>query len=50
MPFDMTLVQRGARLRRSPFFDATQRYGAKGFDAFLAKLDGYAEVHTRDAE
>ena len=34
MPFDMTLVQRGARLRRSPFFDATQRYGAKGYTVY----------------
>jgi len=30
-PFDMSLVQRGARLRRSPFFEATQRYGPVGF-------------------
>ena len=30
----MTLVQRGARLRRSPFFDATQRYGAKGYTVY----------------
>lgn len=29
--FDMSLVQRGARLRRSPFFSATQRYGARGY-------------------
>ena len=34
MPFDMTLVQRGARLRRSPFFDATQRHGAKGYTVY----------------
>src|ERR671919_131682 len=33
-PFDMTLVQRGARLRRSPFFEATQRYGPKGFTVY----------------
>jgi aminomethyltransferase len=49
--FDMQLVQRGARLRRTPFFEATQRYGAKGytvynhmffpihFDAFEAEYD-----------
>jgi glycine cleavage system aminomethyltransferase T len=33
-PFDMTLVQRGARLRRSPFFEATQRYGPRGFTVY----------------
>jgi len=33
-PFDMRLVQRGARLRRSPFFEATQRYGAQGFTTY----------------
>jgi glycine cleavage system aminomethyltransferase T len=33
-PFDMTLVQCGARLRRSPFFEATQRYGPKGFTVY----------------
>ena len=32
--FDMNLVQRGARLRRSPFFDATQRHGAKGYTVY----------------
>jgi aminomethyltransferase len=32
--FDMTLVQRGARLRRSPFFEATQRYGAQGYTVY----------------
>lgn len=32
--FDMSLVQRGARLRRSPFFEATQRYGAKGYTVY----------------
>src|SRR5258708_10318485 len=26
--FDMSVVQQGARLRRSPFYEATQRYGA----------------------
>jgi aminomethyltransferase len=34
MPFDMSLVQRGARLRRSPFFEATQRWGAKGYTVY----------------
>jgi glycine cleavage system aminomethyltransferase T len=33
-PFDMSLVQRGARLRRSPFFEATQRYGPKGYTVY----------------
>src|ERR1051326_1486626 len=33
-PFDMTLVQRGARLRRSSFFEATQRYGPRGFTVY----------------
>jgi aminomethyltransferase len=33
-PFDMSMVQRGARLRRSPFFDATQRWGPKGFTVY----------------
>jgi aminomethyltransferase len=34
MPFDMALVQRGARLRRSPFFEATQRYGARAYTVY----------------
>jgi aminomethyltransferase len=34
MPFDMSLVQRGARLRRSPFFEATQRHGAKAYTVY----------------
>ena len=34
MPFDMNLVQRGARLRRSPFFAATQRHGAKAYTVY----------------
>jgi glycine cleavage system aminomethyltransferase T len=33
-PFDMSLVQRGARLRRSPFYEATQRYGPTGFTVY----------------
>src|SRR5712691_9248689 len=33
-PFDLTLVQRGARLRRSPYFEATQRYGPRGFTVY----------------
>ncbi len=34
MAFDMSLVQRGARLRRTPFFEATQRYGPKGYTVY----------------
>jgi glycine cleavage system aminomethyltransferase T len=33
-PFDMSLVHRGARLRRSPYFEATQRYGPRGFTVY----------------
>jgi glycine cleavage system aminomethyltransferase T len=32
--FDMRLIQRGARLRRTPFFAATQRYGARGYTVY----------------
>ena len=32
--FDMRLIQRGARLRRSPFFDATHRYGCKAYTVY----------------
>ena len=34
VPFDMSLVQRGARLRRTPFFAATQRSGARGYTVY----------------
>lgn len=34
MAFDMSQVQRGARNRRTPFFEATQRYGPKGFTVY----------------
>jgi aminomethyltransferase len=49
--FDMSLVQRGARLRRSPYYEATQRHGPIGytvynhmlfpirFDSFEAEFD-----------
>ena len=33
-PFDMETVQRGARLRRSPFYEATQRHDPKGFTVY----------------
>jgi len=32
--FDMSLVQRGARLRRSPYFDATLRHGCRGYTIY----------------
>jgi glycine cleavage system aminomethyltransferase T len=32
--FDMSLVQRGARIRRTPYYEATQRYGPKGFTVY----------------
>jgi aminomethyltransferase len=32
--FDMTRIQRGARLQRSPFFEATQRYGCWGYTVY----------------
>ena len=31
---DMAKVQRGARLRRSPYFEATQRYGCWGYTVY----------------
>ncbi len=34
MPFDMSLVQRGARNRRTPYHEATQRYDPKGFTVY----------------
>ena len=34
VPFDMRLIQRGARLRRTPYFAATQRYGAKAYTVY----------------
>jgi aminomethyltransferase len=33
-PFDMGLVQRGARNRRTPYYEATQRYGPRGFTVY----------------
>jgi aminomethyltransferase len=33
-PFDMSLVQRGARCRRTPYYEATQRYSPKGFTVY----------------
>lgn len=33
-PFDMSLVQCGARLRRSPYYEAEQRHGPKGYTVY----------------
>src|SRR6266545_952180 len=33
-PFDMSLVQCGARLRRSPFYQAEQHYGPKAYTVY----------------
>jgi aminomethyltransferase len=56
--FDMALVQRGARLRRTPYFEATQRHGAQGytvynhmlfpirFDSFDAEFDALLNAVT----
>src|SRR5262245_2661758 len=32
--FDMALIQRGARLRRSPYFEATLRHGARRYTVY----------------
>jgi aminomethyltransferase len=32
--FDMSLIQCGARLRRTPYFESTQRYGAKAYTVY----------------
>ncbi len=34
MIFDPALIQRGARLRRSPYFEATQRAGCRGYTVY----------------
>ena len=34
MAFDMALVQRGARNRRTPYYEATQKYDPKGFTVY----------------
>ena len=33
-PFDMSLVQRGARNRRTPYYEATQKYGPQGYTVY----------------
>jgi glycine cleavage system T protein len=32
--FDLSLITRGARIRRSPFFEATQKYGCKSYTVY----------------
>lgn len=34
MPFDMRLIQQGARLRRSPYFEATERAGCRAYTVY----------------
>ena len=34
MIFDPALIQRGARLKRSPYFDATQKAGCRGYTVY----------------
>ena len=45
-PLDMTLIQRGARLKRSPYFEATQRYGCWGYTVYnhMFLPIGYADL------
>jgi len=50
--FDMSLVQRGARLRRSPYFEATQRYAPQGYTVynhmfFPIRFDGLGAEYER---
>jgi glycine cleavage system aminomethyltransferase T len=33
-PFDISLIARGARIRRSPFFEATQKYRCKSYTVY----------------
>ena len=33
-PFDIATIQRGARLKRSPFFEATRRAGCWGYTVY----------------
>ena len=37
-PFDIFLITRGARIRRSPFFEATQKYGCKSYTVYNRML------------
>jgi aminomethyltransferase len=45
--FNMARVQRGARLRRSPFYAATQRYNPQGFTVYNHML---FPIHFADLE
>lgn len=47
-PFDMSLVQRGARLRRSPFYDAEQRHSPRGYTMYNHMLfpTNYADFES----
>ena len=38
MIFDPALIQRGARLKRSPYFQATQRAGCRGYTVYNLSL------------
>ena len=46
MPFDMRQVQRGARLKRSPYFDATLKSGCWGYTVYnhMFLPIGYADL------
>ncbi|MBI2087391.1 MAG: glycine cleavage system protein T [Deltaproteobacteria bacterium] len=33
-PFDIATIARGARIRRSPYFEATQRYGCRSYTVY----------------
>jgi aminomethyltransferase len=48
MIFDPTRVQRGARLKRSPYFEATQRAGCRGYTVYNHMLlpIGYDELEA----
>jgi len=45
--FDMKHIQRGARLQRSPFFEATQRHGCWGYTVYnhMFLPIGYDDLH-----
>ena len=52
MIFDPALIQRGARLRRSPYFEATQRAGCRGYTVYNHMLlpiryDSFEAEHQR---
>jgi aminomethyltransferase len=52
MIFDPALIQRGARLRRSPYFEATQKAGCRGYTVYNHMLlpiryDGFEAEYRR---